>query len=118
MKPANNVDAEDATSQVDDVPVPLQTVQPEQERRTRSKKEMDLKSQWRRGRRSTSGLGSAHSRISTLELSSSDCNGIASPRHMPLDFPDREPATSPLSHPSFQKLLGILGRKWNQMIKT
>nr|XP_051220225.1 uncharacterized protein LOC127337850 [Lolium perenne] len=45
MKPANNVDAEDATSQVDDVPVPLQTVQPEQERRTRSKKKMDLKSQ-------------------------------------------------------------------------
>ncbi|KAK1647304.1 hypothetical protein QYE76_065109 [Lolium multiflorum] len=45
MKPANNVDAEDATSQVDDVPVPLQTVQPEQERRTRSKKKMNLKSQ-------------------------------------------------------------------------
>jgi hypothetical protein len=45
MKPANNVDVEDATSQVDDIPVPLQTVQPEQERRTRSKKKMNLKSQ-------------------------------------------------------------------------
>jgi hypothetical protein len=45
MKPANNVDVEDATSQVDDIPVPLQTVQPEQERRTRSKKKIVLKSQ-------------------------------------------------------------------------